>query len=315
MTPPEPIPDNAPGTSSGTRSEDSVFHGDAAEKNGHATANPTPSINAATSTKRLSTERPSKATKLLSDDAAREQEEYARLDAQDWAEGENRFTRFLRALFCLVAGTYLLWTQQNAPISTGVQWNRWIALSVVVNAVIPLGIVWLFFAQGLRLYDYHKYLPDQKIAAWRYGWSWKPFSKHLRTSLILFGVMLPVLIWASRDEGTRAFYRAYFPPTSDAGSWLWLAFTITVYMACWEWFFRGFLLFGLAQGTGAVVAIVLQAALFGWSHGGKPGLEMASSFAGGLILGAICWRDKSFVPAFLTHAFIHVTWAFLILKF
>ena len=266
----------------------------------------------------------SKATKLLPLDAFPEEstdsqepdpEELARLDAKYWAEGENATTRFLRALFCLLSGTYLLWAQKTAPISTGVQWNRWIALSLVANFLIPLGIVWLFFAQGLRFYDYHKYLPDQKLAAWRYGWKWQPFARHLKISLLMFAVMLPILWWASRDEGTRAFYRAYFPTVSDAPSWAWLLFTVTVYMACWEWFFRGFLLFGLAQGTGAAIAIVGQAILFGWSHGGKPGLEMYSSFAGGLILGVVAWREKSFVPAFLTHAFIHIAWTLLILKF
>jgi len=28
----------------------------------------------------------------------------------------------------------------------------------------------------------------------------------------------------------------------------------------------------------------------------------------------VAWREKSFVPAFVAHALIHVTWAILILR-
>ncbi len=257
--------------------------------------------------------------------------EFAEMDARMWAEGENHATRLGRAAFALVAGGYLLWAQNtNRELSTHFEWGRWVALSVVANFLVPLLIANLFFAHGLQrhgwrdrwlswrhrepLISFHDYLPHQRLIAWRLGWKWRPLARLAGLGLAMWALMLPALWLASRDGGTQIFYRGYFPTVYDARSWAWLLGTLVVYMACWEWFFRGFLLFTLAQGVGAAAAIVLQAAMFGLAHAGKPPLEMASSFAGGLILGAVAWREKSFVPAFVAHALIHVTWAILILR-
>ena len=227
-----------------------------------------------------------------------------------WEDGENNFTLLLRALFTILAGWFLAWSQQRSTIDSHTQWNSWILLSVLANFAIPLFIVWMFFGQSLF---YLEWLRDQKFNAWNYGWKWDTFRRQVLISLGLFVLMLPILYFASRDEGTRTYYLGYFPPHETAMQWLWLLVTITIYMFCWEWFFRGFLLFGVAQGLGAVVAIAIQAIVFGLMHGGKPGPEMYSSFAGGLILGVIAWREKSFVSAFLTHTFIHIAWALLVL--
>lgn len=227
-----------------------------------------------------------------------------------WEDGENNFTLLLRALFALLAGWFLVWAQQRSTIDTHTQWNSWILLSVIANFAIPLFIVWMLFGQSLF---YLEWLRDQKFNAWNYGWKWDTFRRQLLISLGFFIAMLPVLWFASRDAGTRTYYQGYFPPHETPVQWLWLLVTVTVYMFCWEWFFRGFLLFGVAQGLGPIVGIASQAIIFGLAHGGKPGPEMASSFAGGLLLGVVAWREKSFISAFLTHALIHIAWAFLVL--
>lgn len=258
-------------------------------------------------------------------------EAFARLDAGMWVEGENRATRLGRAAFALLAGGYLLWAQNTSTIATHFEWGRWIALSVLANFLIPLVIANLFFAQGLqrhgardywhlwrygeRLYSFHDYLPDQSLVSWHLGWKWRPLGRLIGIGAAMGALILPILWLSSRDAGARAFYQSYLPPVSDAASWAWLIGTLIVYMLCWEWFFRGFLLFTLAQGVGFALAIALQAVAFGLAHWGKPPLEMASSFVGGLVLGIVAWREKSFVPAFVAHALIHIEWAILVLKF
>mgnify|MGYP000856547501 CR=1 FL=1 len=226
----------------------------------------------------------------------------------EWLD-ETPATLFLRAVFTLLAGAFLSYTQYHAPIYGGENWNRWILLSALANFLLPLGIVWFFFGQGLRHLDW---LKEQRLNAWNYGWQFRHWKRHALLALGVTAAMLPFLFWASRDAGTRAFYHAYFPPAPGALSWLWLIASLIIYMLCWEWFHRGFLLFGMAQGFGPIPAILLQAALFGAAHWGKPPLELGSSFVGGLLLGVLCWREKSFVPAFFMHALIHVIWAFLI---
>ena len=231
-----------------------------------------------------------------------------------WEDDENANTLFLRSLFALVAGAFLLWAQWRAPAfwensSVAANWGRWVASSVVSNFVLPLGIVWFFFAQSLR---HHDWLKNQKHNAWNYGWNFQNWKFHLKIAGACVLVALPFLWFFSRDPALREAYVFLLPPKNSPRELVFLVSTLVLYMFCWEWFFRGFLLFGLAQGFGAVPAIGIQAILFGLSHFGKPPIEVAGAFAGGLILGALCWREKSFFPAFLIHAAIHVAWAVLI---
>jgi membrane protease YdiL (CAAX protease family) len=220
-----------------------------------------------------------------------------------WERDENATTLMLRSLAALLAGGMLLWAQFRAPVPPFTGWASRVEIGVIANLVLPLGIVWMFFGQGLSHLDW---ISDQKYNAWSYGWNLKPWRRHLLLSLAMFAVMLGPTLWFARQPTTKAYYIGYFPEVAGALPWLWLIASLVLYMLCWEWFFRGFLLFGMAQGFSFVVAIVIQALLFGLAHGGKPGPEFWSSFAGGLVLGGICWHEKSFVPGFLTHALIQI---------
>lgn len=227
-----------------------------------------------------------------------------------WEDDETSATLFLRALTTLVAGGFLLYAQYRADISQSAEWGRWVSLSFVANLLLPLGVVWMFFGQGLMRLDW---LRDQKYNAWNYGWDWRAWRRHLLIAGVLCALMLPALWIFSADPQAKSYYRTYLPVPTDASSWFWLIASLTFYMLCWEWFHRGFLLFGMAQSFGPIAAIALQAVLFGMAHWGKPPAEFYSAFAGGTILGTIAWHEKSFVPAFLTHALIHLVWAVLVL--
>lgn len=73
-----------------------------------------------------------------------------------------------------------------------------------------------------------------------------------------------------------------------------------LYLFFWEFFFRGYLLFGLSRSIGWL-AVIVQAVAFGLLHFGKPWPELASSFVGGIILGIVAIRGKSFLPCFVLH--------------
>lgn len=83
-----------------------------------------------------------------------------------------------------------------------------------------------------------------------------------------------------------------------------------MYLFCWEFFFRGYLLFGLQRSMGSIAAVILQAAAFGLLHYGKP--EMIPSFAAGIILGIVALRAKSFFPGFVLHWAASVCFDFLV---
>ena len=67
-----------------------------------------------------------------------------------------------------------------------------------------------------------------------------------------------------------------------------------------EFFFRGFLLFGLRDRFGEF-AIVLQAVPFTLFHLGKAPTEVLFSFFVGLLFGHIAFKSESFLPCLLMH--------------
>jgi len=224
---------------------------------------------------------------------------------EDWDDSTTSL--FLRALLALVIGGGLLWGQWNAPIAPGVDYARWTLLSVWANFILPVCVVWFLFAQTLVPME----LKNQALNAWNYGWKFSDWKKQLPFSLTLGAAMLPFLFLASRDPAVRGSYAQWFP--SGGGFTLLVNCTLlAIYLFCWEWFFRGFLLFGMAQGFTWPIAIVVQAVVFGFAHAGKPQVEMMGAFAGGAVLGVIAWRQKSFFTAFLTHFWIHLAWVLLI---
>lgn len=232
-----------------------------------------------------------------------------------WEDDETQATGIMRALFVCLSGALLLVTQWSTPetwtATIAQNWSRWVGVSVVCNFVLPIGLIWLFFGQGLVHQDW---LKDQRHNAWNYGWNFGAWKKHVKIALILWVVMLPFIIYFAQNPATRASYADYLPTPTGISGWVFLLGSLAVYMFCWEWFFRGFALFGVAQGFGPIAAITIQAVAFGLAHVGKPPAEMYSAFAGGAILGVVCWREKSFFPAFLIHAFVHVSFALFVLS-
>lgn len=92
------------------------------------------------------------------------------------------------------------------------------------------------------------------------------------------------------------------------------------YMYCWEFFFRGFLLFGLMRtklGTwGAVIIQAIPFTLLHWSYNpgaSKPLPEVAGALIAGIILGMLAARTKSFLYGYLAHYAVSVTFDLLVL--
>lgn len=142
-------------------------------------------------------------------------------------------------------------------------------------------------------------------------------------ALVGFLLFLPVLYFVARTPDAQSYYLGVLLGNRPYGSgaisglamsnqgyvggvidWSRLAFHETVfafYMFAWEWFFRGFLLNGLRRLFPAGAAVAIQAVLFCWLHWGKPMPEVYSSLAGGILLGAVALRYRSFLPCFLVH--------------
>lgn len=72
------------------------------------------------------------------------------------------------------------------------------------------------------------------------------------------------------------------------------------YWIGWEYLWRGFVLFGTARTLG-LYAIFVQTIPFALLHLSKPLPEMLLSILGGVALGALCWRCRSFWIAVPIH--------------
>ena len=136
--------------------------------------------------------------------------------------------------------------------------------------------------------------------------------------------MTPLLIIASLQSAFRQYYgemvsqplamvgyavrAGWTPPVRPLGM-LYYELIQGFYFFCWEFFFRGFLLFGLARARylsnfGAVIVQASVFALLHWSivpSASKPPAEIATALAGGLILGWLAVRTKTFFYGFLIH--------------
>jgi membrane protease YdiL (CAAX protease family) len=159
---------------------------------------------------------------------------------------------------------------------------------LVVNAILLLWAPLLFILWGLRAQVEEFGMAPGDLRA---GWIMAGLG---------YAVMLPILVIAARQPEFQATYPLRRLVRVQPGMFLYWELSYGFYFFLWEWFFRGFLLFGLRRGFGRH-AVWLQAIPFGLLHWGKPPLEMASAFPGGLLLGLLAWRAESFLPCFALH--------------
>ena len=85
------------------------------------------------------------------------------------------------------------------------------------------------------------------------------------------------------------------------------SFGYFLYYVGFEYYFRGFLLFGLKDRLGPIPANVLQAGIVTLAHLGKPGIELAAAFPASLLFGWLTLRTGSIWPVLLIHWALGVT--------
>jgi hypothetical protein len=126
-----------------------------------------------------------------------------------------------------------------------------------------------------------------------------------RVATALAALYLPLVAvgtWVLSD-GT-AFQRQYPHYAPAARHWeVFLAYEalFLFYWIGWEYLWRGFVLFGTAPALGRH-AIFVQALPFAALHITKPWPEALLSILGGVVLGALVWRCRSFWIAVPIHA-------------
>jgi membrane protease YdiL (CAAX protease family) len=150
------------------------------------------------------------------------------------------------------------------------------------------------------------------IEGWRpadFGLSLKGAHKEFLICICLWLALLPILWFVSE---TFEFQRAY--PRLDAvktSGFIFVTYHLyyLIKWIAWEFFFRGFMLFGFKKDLGSR-AVLISTLPFVVVHMNKPTLEMLGSVAGGFILCWIALRSRSIWPGVFLHWLVYVSLEF-----
>ena len=162
--------------------------------------------------------------------------------------------------------------------------NFWIS-SLVYFGVLPILTIVIFLRKnpldfGLRIGDYKVWIPYV---------------------IIFLVIAVPVLYFTSDMSSVQGYYRSH-----RGFDFLTYALQMAVYMLGWEFLFRGFMLFGLKDKF-REGSIIVQMIPFVLLHIGKPEIETISTIFTGLLWGYICYRGKSFWPAYIMHVVVNLS--------
>ncbi len=129
-----------------------------------------------------------------------------------------------------------------------------------------------------------------------------------RNILILIPLLVAPLIYiASKMPDVRSEYPlAKILLTDKTYLFVYELGYVIFYYIAWEFFFRGFLLFGLKDKYGASAAILIQTISSCLIHIGKPEGEIIGSIIVGIIFGVIALRTKSIWYVFALHIAIGI---------
>jgi len=148
---------------------------------------------------------------------------------------------------------------------------------------------------------------SEKIKLREYGIAMGKLKFWVPLTVIFFVFMIPIIYWASTMPSFQRTYPMLAVAKQGIGGFIISTLSFGLFFIFWEYFFRGYMLFSLEKRVGFLLANTIQAMAFAFMHLGKPELEVYSSLAGGLIIGWLCWRSKSFLPAFFIHWGIQTT--------
>ena len=167
----------------------------------------------------------------------------------------------------------------------------WAASCLILFLALPLAIV--------------KFLVGGPLA--QYGLSVSGFLKHLRTYLLLYLLMIPVIYLAStREQFLRVYPFVSEATTSTSAFLIWEAAYVLQFFAL-ESFFRGYLLFTLSKHTEKWLAITMMTVPYTMIHFHKPMPEAFAAAGAGLVLGYFALRYRTWLGGAVLHSLVAVT--------
>ena len=161
----------------------------------------------------------------------------------------------------------------------------WFWMTAVTLLLLPILVIRFGIKDRIRDYGF-------RLAHGKLGWGF-----------VLAGWLLMLPLIALVLQFSPAFQQKY--PLSAVAGTSWKVFIVYeifygIYMFCWEFFFRGFMLFGLEKRFGNY-SILIQTIPFVVKHANKPFAEAMGSVVTGIVLGVLALETRSFIYGAAVH--------------
>jgi hypothetical protein len=179
----------------------------------------------------------------------------------------------------------------DRPLRELFSYHYWFWSSAITLLLSPLLVIKIGVKDSVRDYGF-------RLTHGKLGWGF------------VFGawaLMLPLMVlalWLFPD-----FQQKYPLCKIAATSWKTLVpyeIAYGVYLFSWEFFYRGFMLFGLERRLGNA-SILIQTIPFAIMHSSKPLPEAMGSVVAGIALGVVALETRSFIYGAAVHWFVAMT--------
>ena len=179
----------------------------------------------------------------------------------------------------------------HGPLAESYPYYYWFLITAFTLLLVPALVA--KFGTAERLKDYGFQHGDQRL-----GWSVTGAAWLLMIPVVVLAVIVypPFVAKYPLCKVVANSWQAFLPYQLAYG----------VYMFSWEFFFRGFMLFGLERKFGNY-AILIQTIPFAVMHYSKPLPEALGSIIAGVLLGVLAFETRSFLYGAAIHWLVAMT--------
>ncbi len=165
-----------------------------------------------------------------------------------------------------------------------IEYLFWFIGDFITFFILPFFIIGVFLKEKITAFGL-------KLGDWRVG---------LKISVLLFLLMLPLIWIVSASPSFTAKYPHLLSLREVWSKFFIYEVGMLIYMFAWEFIWRGYMLFGLEEKFG-YYSVLIQMIPFLILHNGKPLPETFGAILGGIALGILAFRTRSFIYGVIVH--------------
>jgi membrane protease YdiL (CAAX protease family) len=178
----------------------------------------------------------------------------------------------------------ILTSYQLEPDIYLIEYLFWFIGDFITFFILPCLLIVFFLKEKISVFGL-------KLGDWRVG---------LKISVLFFLIMLPLTWIVSASPSFTAKYPHLLSLREVWSKFFIYEVGMLIYMFAWEFIWRGYMLFGLEEKFG-YYSVLIQMIPFLILHNGKPLPETFGAILGGIALGILAFRTRSFIYGVIVH--------------